>query len=107
MNDSRRRVFISYSHSDGSSIAARLQADLHRSDVDVWRDTEIINGGRVWTRAIETAIDERDTIIALMTKGSYTSEICRAEQLRALRKGKKVIPVLCERDADRPLHLEA
>ena len=45
--------------------------------------------------------------LALLTPGSYQSEICRAEQLRSLRKGKRVIPLLASRDADCPLHLEA
>ena len=41
-----------------------------------------------------------------MTPGSYVSDICRAEQLRALRKGRTVIPVLAKPGADIPLHLE-
>jgi len=45
-------------------------------------------------------------VLALLSAGSYVSEICRAEQLRALRKGKRVIPMLVQADADRPLHLE-
>jgi NB-ARC domain len=36
----------------------------------------------------------------------FTSALCRAEQLRALRNGKRIIPVLVHADADRPLHLE-
>src|SRR5262249_25638064 len=35
------------------------------------------------------------------------SEICRAEQLRALDKGNRVIPVLAVKGADRPLYLYA
>ena len=42
-----------------------------------------------------------------MTPGSYVSEICRAEQLRALRKDKCVIPLMAQTGADVPLHLEA
>ena len=46
-------------------------------------------------------------MIALLSPGSYASEICRAEQLRALDKGNRVIPVLAVKGADRPLYLYA
>jgi hypothetical protein len=44
--------------------------------------------------------------VALLTNGSYKSGICRAEQLRALRLGKCVIPLLAQRGGDIPLYLE-
>jgi len=43
---------------------------------------------------------------SLLSPGSYQSDICRAEQLRALRKGKRVIPILAKPGTDIPLHLE-
>jgi WD40 repeat protein len=61
----------------------------------------------VWTNVIESALDQAEYVIALLTQGSYVSEICRAEQLRALRKNKCVIPVMAQSGADVPLHLEA
>src|SRR5438552_3963125 len=102
-----RRILISYAHRDGAKLAARLQQDLTTSGFDAWFDTQRIAGGAVWTVTIEQEIDNRDIILALLTPASYTSEICRAEQLRALRKGKRLIPVLAAKDADRPLHIEA
>jgi hypothetical protein len=42
-----------------------------------------------------------------VTSGSYVSEVCRAKQLRALRKHKCVIPLMAQPGADVPLHLEA
>jgi hypothetical protein len=42
----------------------------------------------------------------LLSARSLDSEICRAEQLRALRKGKCVIPLLAQKDCEIPLHLE-
>jgi len=42
----------------------------------------------------------------LLTVGSYESEVCRAEQMRALRLGKCVIPVRVQPHADVPLYLE-
>lgn len=101
------RIFISYAHRDGTELAERLQRDLTASGFNVWRDTpKGIPSGGGWTSIIEEEIDSRDVILALLTSGSYKSHICRAEQLRALRKGKRLIPLLAAKDADIPLHVE-
>ena len=101
------RIFVSYARKDGAALAQRLLRDLTTQCFDVWLDTRRIAGGASWTTEIEKALDEAHVVLALLTPGSYSSEICRAEQLRALRKGKCVIPLLAERGADIPLHLEA
>jgi WD40 repeat protein len=100
------RVFISYARKDGSDLAEQLQSDLAKEGFDAWLDIKTISGGATWTKRIEHALDEAEYVLALMTSGSYASEICRAEQLRALRKGKCVIPLMAQRGADVPLHLE-
>jgi hypothetical protein len=102
-----KSVFISYARKDGAQLAEWLLGDLQREGFDVWLDTQEIAGGATWTRKIEEALDRAQVVLALLTSGSYISEICRAEQLRALRRGKCVIPLLAQRGADIPLHLEA
>ena len=99
-------VFISYARKDGSELALRLKRDLEKKGSLVWLDKVCISGGASWTEEIERGIDESQVVLAVLTRGSYVSDICRAEQLRSLRKGKKVIPLLAKPDADRPLHLE-
>ncbi len=101
------RVFISYARKDGATLAERLQKDLTSNAFDAWLDKNRLKGGSTWTTEIENALDEANCVLAVLTPGSYVSEICRAEQLRALRKGKVVIPVLAQRKTDIPLHLEA
>jgi WD40 repeat protein len=101
------RVFISYARKDGAALAQRLQSDLTKVGFDTWLDTQRIGGGAVWSTEIEHEIDTRQVTIALLSPGSYASEICRAEQLRALDKGNRVIPVLAVNGADRPLYLYA
>src|SRR5271157_3276355 len=101
------RVFISYARKDAAQLAQRLQQGLSEQGVDAWLDTQRLAGGAAWTSEIERAIDASQVVLALMTPGSYVSEICRAEQLRSLRKGKQVIPLLARRGSDIPLHLEA
>jgi len=102
-----KKIFISYARKDSAELAQRLQSDLKTHGHDAWLDKQRIKGGANWTSDIETAIDEADVALALLTPGSYISEICRAEQLRSLRKGKCVIPLLAQRDTEIPLHLEA
>ncbi|HEX4606452.1 MAG TPA: NB-ARC domain-containing protein, partial [Candidatus Angelobacter sp.] len=99
-------IFISYAHSDAGAVAGRLAADLRARGFDVWLDLERATPGASWTRKIETGIDDADVVLALLSKGAFNSDICRAEQLRALRKKKRVVPVLAEKDADVPVHLE-
>jgi WD40 repeat protein len=101
------RVFISYAHKDGSQLAQRLRHDIAREGYEVWFDSSRLDGGASWTTEIELALDKSDVVLALLSRGSFISDTCRAEQLRSLRKGKCVIPILAQPEADRPLHLEA
>jgi WD40 repeat protein len=101
------RVFISYARKDGSTLAQRLQKDLRELGFDAWLDTQRIHVGATWSADIERALDEAEYVLALLTQGSFISEICRAEQLRALRTGKCVIPLKAQPNTDVPLHLEA
>jgi WD40 repeat protein len=100
-----RRVFISYSRKDGSDAAHRLRDALITAGCDVWLDTDRIRGGASWSKDIEAALNHCDVLIAVLTEGSFVSEICRAEQIWALEVGKHVIPVLAAANAPRPLHL--
>jgi hypothetical protein len=103
------RVFISYARRDGATLAQRLQTDVTMEGFDAWLDTppQRIAGGAVWSTEIERKIDTRPVTLALLSPGSYACEICRAEQLRALDQGNRVIPVLAVKEADRPLYLYA
>ena len=106
LNPRRQLVFISYARRDADQLALRLSRDLESHGYDCWLDTARIDGGASWTVEIEAAIDRCDVLLALLTPGSYDSDICRAEQLRALRRNKRVIPLLAAARSDRPLHLE-
>lgn len=93
------RAFISYAHKDGARLTQRLECDLVKEDFDAWLDTQRIGGGVVWSAEIEREIDTRQVALAPESPGSYASEICRAEQLRALDKRNRIIPVLAVKDA--------
>ena len=100
-------VFISYAHKDGAKLASQLQADLTGRGYDTWLDRARLQGGSNWSREIEQALDNADVVLALLSAGSFESEVCRGEQLRSLRHRKCVIPVLVHVRADRPVYLEA
>jgi WD40 repeat protein len=100
-------VFISYAHQDGAALAAQLQGDLAKLGWDVWLDSARLIGGASWTVEIEQTLDRSDFVLAILSRGSYRSDTCRAEQLRSLRKGKCLIPILAQADAERPIHLES
>src|SRR3974390_1880962 len=101
------RIFISYARKDGADLAQRLQSDLSKKGFDAWLDTQRSRGGATWTRETEAALDQANCVLALLSHGSYISETCRSEQLRALRKGTCVIPLKAQPDTEIPLHLEA
>ena len=100
------RIFISYAHADSTPLAEALERDLAARGFTVWRDTSRLRGGDSWTREIEQNLNDSQVVLALLSRASFRSDICRAEQLRALRRKICVIPVLVQVDADRPLHLE-
>ena len=102
----KRFIFISYARRDARDLAVRLRDDLLAGGHQVWLDTAEIEGGASWSNEIEEAIETCDITLALLSHASFISEICRAEQLRALRKNKTVIPILVQPNAERPLHLE-
>jgi hypothetical protein len=102
----RLRLFISYAHRDGGELAMRLLGDKEALGFDVWLDKRRLLGGDAWAKEIEVEIDRCDVVLALLSMGSYQSDICRAEQERSLAKGKLVIPVRVRRECDVPLPLQ-
>jgi hypothetical protein len=83
-------VFISYAHNYGGVLAARLQGDLNARGYDTWLDSARIEGGAIWSADIEQAIDGSTVVLALLSNASFRSDVCRGEQLRALRRGECV-----------------
>jgi len=78
-------MFISYARKDGRDLTVRLHDDLTTAGYSAWLDSSEIAGGASWAHAIEQAIERCDVALALLSAGSFGSEICQAEQLRALR----------------------
>lgn len=99
-------IFISYGRKDARELALRLSEDLQAVGYSVWLDTAEIPGGANWGQEIETAIEFSHIMIAVLSPAAYDSQWCRAEQLRATRKGKRIIPLMAVAGSEVPLHLE-
>jgi hypothetical protein len=100
-------IFISYSHKDASALAFRLRDDLARKGYVVWLDVAQLRGGSYWVEEIERQIDEANVVLLLLSAGSRESLVCQGEHLRALRRGKRVLPILVHDDVEQPVYLEA
>ena len=105
-NIRRGKLFISYGRKDTRDFAMQLRSDLLATGHEVWMDLEEIPGGGNWSEQLEVAIDDCDITLALLSHASLNSQWCRAEQLRSIRKGKQIIPILVQSDAEPPIHLE-
>jgi len=103
----RPKLFLSYAHKDGAQLAPRLLKDLADRGYDTWLDRERLTGGSDWSREIEDNLDQSDVVLALLSAGSFESEVCRGEQIRSLRHNKCVIPLLVQANSDCPVYLEA
>jgi TIR domain-containing protein/ssDNA thymidine ADP-ribosyltransferase DarT-like protein len=106
MSADATNIFISYGRADSRELAIRLRDDLLAVGYSVWLDQNEIAGGADWGQNIEDAIEHCHIMLALLSPASYNSQWCRAEQLRATRKGKRIIPMMVIAGAEVPLHLE-
>ncbi|MBM3727756.1 MAG: TIR domain-containing protein [Acidobacteria bacterium] len=100
------KIFVSYARLDGVQVAQSL-SQLLDSQHELWVDIDQLSSGHRWTSEIETAIDTSDIFVAVITRGSGESPVCRSELERALRKQRRVLPLLVHPNADIPLPLES
>ena len=85
-----KTLFLSYGRAD-RVVAERLGDALKKAGFDVWWDA-LIEGGAVFTKSIETALDAADAVIVLWSKTSIESDWVRDEAGRG-RDRKRLIPV--------------
>lgn len=97
-------VFLSHASTDQDAAAA-ISRSFWQAGCQVWTDRDQRPGDQ-WTRAVERQIDRADVVVVLVSPASYRSDWVRAELLRAVRRGKRIVPVVLEPGADLPLPLE-
>ena len=74
------KVFISYSHQD-SPCAHGIARYLSRHGCDVWIDSQNLALGDKWASSIETALNESDIVVAILS----SSSLRRTEVLKEIR----------------------
>jgi sulfatase modifying factor 1 len=98
-----KQVFLSYSRKD-LKFVEKLAEDLQQAGYDVWYDLTDIEGGDRWAIEIQTAIDNSDVCITVISPNSIVSEWVEKEFLYASNEGKKIVPVF-HKWTDLPLWL--
>jgi hypothetical protein len=101
----RRRIFLSYAHSDGL-FAGFIENELKRRGYSVWRDATEIRVGENWHQAIDVALNGSSHFIILLSPQSVERPQVNLELGVALHERKPIIPILLE-DCTLPSQLSA
>ncbi len=89
------KYFFSYSRNDAEFVL-KLARDLKSQDLDVWLDQLDIMPGSRWDAAVEQALGEAACMLVVLSDTSVKSENVLDEVSYAIKKGKKVIPLLID-----------
>jgi hypothetical protein len=88
------KVFVSYCRRD-IDFADQLVAVLKAQGFRIAIDREGIYGAERWEERLGQLILESDVVVFVLSPDSARSDICAWEVEEALRRGKRIIPVLC------------
>jgi hypothetical protein len=97
--------FISYSRTDASDFALKLAGDLKAAGFNIWIDQQDIHAGTLWDAAVQTALNEAECVIIILSHVSVKSSNVLDEVSYALGQKKRVYPILKE-DCEIPLRLD-
>ncbi len=93
-------VFLSYSSSD-YDVAKEVRAILESSGLHVFDDKDM-QAGRAWVNEIADAMHSSQVFIAVVSTAYSTSVWAAREWGAALTSGKRVVPLIIERDVRVP-----
>jgi hypothetical protein len=86
-------AFVSYSRAD-QALVSRLIRRLKDTGRSVWIDLEEIRPTVEWLAEIFSAIDGANFFLFVLTSDSARSQFCELELERAVKYGKRLIPIL-------------
>ncbi len=86
-------VFISHANEDAALVTALRQA-LEAYGSTVWTDVRALAPGDLLGAEIRDAIDDADSLLAVLSPGAFNSKWVRIEIDCALTIGRRVIPLL-------------
>ena len=103
-------IFISHSHSDKATVR-KIAEDLKRHGITIWLDEELITPGDNWLDKINSAVENSDAILVIISRNTeqsrwQTSEIAFAVSAQRQNSTKKIIPILIDREAEVPFFLK-
>ena len=87
-------VFISYGRSESKAFANRLYQRLLKEGLDVWFDQNDIPLGVDFQDQIDDGIERAHSFIFIISPHSVKSAYCLKEILLAVKRGKRIIPIL-------------
>jgi len=88
-------LFISYAHAN-IDFAVRIKKQLERIGFKIWQDKENLRGGLDWKLQIFDALMDVDIVLLILSEASVSSRFVRMEWKTALKRNKKILPVLLE-----------
>ncbi len=90
----RYHAFISYSRPYSIDFAIKLEKHLTAQGFDIWLDLHDINAGDDFLKRIDTAIENAQRLIYIISPGAVNSEYCAKELALAVELNKPVIPLI-------------
>jgi hypothetical protein len=86
-----RKVFLSYSRSE-RELARRITSGLQAAGIKVWIDEEHLLPGAALIPAVDSAMSEADSVVAILSQSPGPVVVHEIQRARA--SGTPVIPVL-------------
>jgi len=87
------QVFISYSRKD-LAFVEHLAEDLQAAGLEVWYDLSGLEGGTRWGKEIQSAIQNSQIFVVVLSPNSIDSEWVEKEFMYANSLKRKIIPLL-------------
>jgi len=92
--NSFKDAFISYGRADSKDFATKLHQRLVEADLKIWFDQNDIPLGVDFQNQIDDGIDKSDNFLFIIAPHSINSVYCGKEIDLALRRNKRIIPLL-------------
>ncbi|NEQ51003.1 MAG: TIR domain-containing protein, partial [Leptolyngbya sp. SIO3F4] len=93
-------VFISYGRLDSKSFTAQLSERLVAEGLNVWVDFDNIPLGVDYQEHINQGIDTADNFLFIISPHSINSQYCQLELDLAIKRNKRIIPILHVEEID-------
>lgn len=94
-------AFISYGRADSKAFAQKLNHRLVEQGLEVWFDFDDIPLGVDYQRQIDDGIEKADNFLYIIAPHSVNSPYCGKEVDLALKRNKRIIPLLHVEKIDR------